>query len=66
LNARRISLFAKLLAAQIDSQEKALHHGLPESFAKVLSGKRIWVREQLLRKYQYDTDVWVDSSSLQF
>ena len=39
LERKKNLLFAKLLAAQTDSQEKALHHGLPESLAKVLSGK---------------------------
>ena len=54
LERKKNLLFAKLLAAQTDSQEKALHHGLSESLAKVLSGKRILVWEQLLRKYEYD------------
>ena len=54
LERKKNLLFAKLLAAQTDSQEKALHDGLPASLAKVLSGKRILVWEQLLRKYEYD------------
>ena len=54
LERKKNLLFAKLLAAQTETQEKALHDGLPLSLAKVLLGKRVLVWEQLLRKYEYD------------
>ena len=54
LERKKNLLFAKLLAVQTEDQEKALHKSLPESLAKVLSGKRILVWEQLLKKYEYD------------
>ena len=54
LERKKNLLFAKLLVAQTEPQEKALHEGLPPSLARVLSGKRLLVWEQLLRKYEYD------------
>ena len=54
LERKKNLLFAKLLAVQTEAQEKLLHDSLPDSLAKVLSGKRILVWEQLLKKYEYD------------
>eukprot|EP00435_Cladocopium_sp_Y103_P024707 s3081_g6.t1 len=54
LERKKNLLFAKLLVAQTEQQEKALHEGLPEHLQKVLMGKRILVWQKLLEKYGYD------------
>ena len=50
LERKKNLLFAKLLAVQTEAHEKALHESLPDSLAKVLSGKRILVWETAAEK----------------
>lgn len=54
LERKKNLLFAKLLSAQTQDQERALHDSLPGHLQKVLDGKRILVWEQLLKKFEYD------------
>ena len=47
-------LKAKILARQLESQEKELHEGLPTSIQKVVQDKKILLWEKLLELNNYD------------
>ena len=47
-------LKAKILAKQLESQEKSLHAKLPESVEKVVSGKKILLWQKVLEQNGYD------------
>ena len=54
LERKKNLLQAKLMAAKLDEQEKALHASLPKPLAKVLEGKRLLLWKGLLERYEYD------------
>jgi len=47
-------LKAKILAKQLEGQEKTLHDGLPKLVEKVVPGKKILLWQRLLEQYGYD------------
>ena len=54
LERKKNLLQAKLLAKQLESDERKLHENLNDSMQKVLDGKRLLLWKQLLIKYNYD------------
>ena len=54
LERRKNLLQAKLLAAKLNDDEKALHAGLPLCLQKVLAGKKLLLWKALLERYGYD------------
>lgn len=54
LERKKNLLQAKLLAKQLESDERKLHESLNGSMQKVLDGKRLLLWKQLLIKYNYD------------
>ena len=54
LERRKNLLYAKLLAAQTEQQERELHASMPDSLRTVLEGKRLIVWQRLLQKFGYD------------
>ena len=54
LERRKNLLQARLLAARLADDEKALHESLPGPLQKVLQDKKLLVWKALLEKYEYD------------
>ena len=54
LERKKNLLQAKILARQLENDERQLHAGLTNSMQKVLDGKKLLLWKQLLIKYGYD------------
>ena len=54
IERRKNLLKAKILAKQLEPQEKSLHAKLPESVKKVASSKKILLWQKLLEQHGYD------------
>jgi hypothetical protein len=56
IERRKNLLKAKIMARQLEEQERVLHGSLPESVEKVVSGKKILLWQKLLTNM--DTMTW--------